>query len=43
LQYQAPTAGGLKIAEAEVLHLTWEAANHMGSPVSVDIESISLQ
>ncbi|GAB2864930.1 glycoside hydrolase family 5 protein [Hymenobacter ruber] len=43
LQYQAPAAGGLKIAEAEVLHLTWEATTVTGSPVSVDVESISLQ
>ena len=43
LQYQPPGAGRLKITEAEVLHLTWEVAPAAGSPVSVDIESISLQ
>ncbi|MFC6224516.1 cellulase family glycosylhydrolase [Hymenobacter artigasi] len=43
LHYQAPGAGSLKVAEAEVLHLTWDAASVTGSPASVDIESISLQ
>ncbi|GAB3868866.1 hypothetical protein GCM10028824_14880 [Hymenobacter segetis] len=43
LHYQAPGAGSLKISEAEMLHLTWEAATVTGSPLSVDVESISLQ
>jgi hypothetical protein len=43
LRYQSGSKAPLKLADAEVLQVVWEAAAVGGSPQSVDIESISLQ
>jgi hypothetical protein len=43
LGYQPAATPPLKLADAEVLQLVWEAAAVTGSPASVDVESISLQ
>ncbi|MDB5235528.1 MAG: hypothetical protein JWR44_2521, partial [Hymenobacter sp.] len=43
LHYQAPNAPGLKLADAEVLQVVWDAATPGNGPVSIDIESVSLR
>ncbi len=43
LQYESGNRAPLKLAEAEVLQVIWEATAVSGSPASVDIESVSLQ
>ena len=43
LQYQPTNQLALKLAETEVLQVIWEAATATNNPLSVDIESISLQ
>lgn len=42
-QYQPAKAAGLKLADAEVLQIVWEAAAATGSPLNVDIESVTLR
>ena len=42
LQYQPTNAPALKIADTEVLQVTWEAAAATGSQSNIGIESISL-
>ena len=43
LAYQPATTPPLKLADAEVLQLVWEAASVTESPASVDVESIVLR
>ncbi len=43
LAYQPATTPPLKLADAEVLQLIWEAAGATGSPASVDVEAILLR
>lgn len=43
LRYQPAAPPALKLADAEVLQVVWEAATSPGSPLSVDIESVSLR
>lgn len=43
LTYQPATTPSLKMADAEVMQLVWEAANVTGSPASVDVEAIFLR
>ncbi|WP_035568172.1 cellulase family glycosylhydrolase [Hymenobacter sp. IS2118] len=43
LQYESGSRVPLKLAEAEVLQVMWEATAVAGSPTSVDIESVFLQ
>jgi hypothetical protein len=43
LSYQPNTSPPLKIADAEVVQLVWEAARVTGSPASVDVESVMLR
>ncbi|MDQ2793109.1 MAG: membrane or secreted protein [Bacteroidota bacterium] len=43
LDYQPATTPPLKLAEAEVLQLVWEAASVTGEPASVDVESVMLR
>ncbi|MFC7669793.1 hypothetical protein ACFQT0_22280 [Hymenobacter humi] len=43
LQYQSGSKVELKLSEAEVLQVVWDATKVTGSPVSLDIESITLQ
>ena len=42
LQFQSSAKPALKITDAEVVQVVWEAAAATGNPLSVDIESISL-
>ena len=43
LAYQPATSPPLKLADAEVLQLVWEAASVTGSPASVDVEAVFLR
>ena len=43
LEYRPAAGPGLKLAEAEVLQVTWETATPTGSPLSVDVESVSVR
>ncbi|GAA4031054.1 hypothetical protein GCM10022409_14110 [Hymenobacter glaciei] len=43
LTYQPATSPPLKLADAEVLQLVWDATSVTGSPASVDVESITLR
>jgi hypothetical protein len=43
LEYQPANQPSLKLTDAEVLQVTWEAAPAPSSPLSVDIESVSLR
>ncbi|MBF9221146.1 cellulase family glycosylhydrolase [Hymenobacter ruricola] len=43
LTYQPATAPAFKLAEAEVVQVVWDAAPVTGAPLSLDIESVSLQ
>ena len=43
LDYRPTTSPPLKLADAEVLQLVWEAATVAGSPASVDVESVMLR
>jgi len=43
LQYQPAAPPAFKLADAEVLQVVWEVAAAAASPLSVDIESISLR
>jgi hypothetical protein len=43
LEYQPANQPPLKLTDAEVLQVTWEVATVTGSPLSVDIESVSLR
>ena len=43
LEFQPAATPPLKLAEAEVLQLVWEAASVSGSPASVDVEAVFLR
>jgi hypothetical protein len=43
LEYRPATAPPLKLADTEVLQVVWEAAGATGSPLSVDVELVSLR
>ena len=43
LHYQPANSPALRIGDAEVLQVQWEVAPVTGSPLSVDIESVSLR
>ncbi|MET4076211.1 membrane or secreted protein [Hymenobacter sp. UYCo722] len=43
LEYQPATPPPLKLVDAEVLQLVWDAASATGSPATVDVEAIFLR
>ena len=43
LQFKSTATPPFRLAEAEVLQVVWDAAPATGSPLSVDIESVSLR
>jgi hypothetical protein len=43
LQHKASTTPGLKLPDAEVLQVVWDAAIPTTGPLSVDIESVILR